>query len=307
MKRQIIAIDENRCTGCGLCIPNCPEGALQIIDGKARVVSDLFCDGLGACIGHCPEGAITTETREAEPYDESKVMENIARCGPNVVRAHLAHLRDHKQDEYFREALAYLVERDVEIPAEFLEPACRCGETDRSAAAPFRAPAEHLAPAFAACPGSRIVNFDADAAGAPSAPLSGGPETPSPGAPAERPSRLRQWPVQIMLVPPNAPFLAGADLLVAADCVPFAYAGFHENLLAGKVLLVGCPKLDDAEHYLEKLTAMFRLNDVRSVTVAHMEVPCCTGLVRLVERAIRDSGKDIPFAARMIGIRGNEM
>jgi ferredoxin len=279
MKRQIITIDEDLCTGCGLCMPNCPEGALRIIDGKARLVSDLFCDGLGACIGHCPEGAIATESREAEPYDESKVMENIVRGGTNVIKAHLAHLRDHKQDEYFREALAYLVDRDLEIPAEFIEPACRCGETDRSA------------PAFGGCPGSRIVNLETDGA----------------CAPADRPSRLRQWPVQIMLVPPEAPFLEGADLLVAADCVPFAYAGFHENLLAGKVLLVGCPKLDDAEHYLEKLTAMFRLNDVRSVTVAHMEVPCCTGLVRLVERAIRDSGKDIPFAARMIGIRGNEM
>jgi len=290
MKRQIITIDESLCTGCGLCIPNCPEGALQIIDGKVRLVSDLFCDGLGACIGHCPEGAIATEIRDAEPYDESKVMENIVRSGPNVIKAHLAHLRDHKQDEYFREALAYLVDRGIEIPAEFFEPACRCGENDPSA------------PAFAGCPGSRVVNFEADAACASDAPGS-----PPPGVPAERPSRLRQWPVQIMLVPPDAPFLDGADLLVAADCVPFACAGFHENLLAGKALLVGCPKLDDAEHYLEKLTAMFKGNDVRSVTVAHMEVPCCTGLVRLVERAIRDSGKNIPFEARMIGIRGNEM
>jgi ferredoxin len=225
VKRQIITIDENLCTGCGLCIPNCPEGALRIIDGKARLVSDLFCDGLGACIGHCPEGAITVETREAEPYDESKVRKNI----------------------------------------------------------------------------------ETDAARASTAPSSSASETAPPGAPAQRPSRLRQWPVQIMLVPPDAPFLDGADLLVAADCVPFAYAGFHENLLAGKALLVGCPKLDDAEHYLEKLTAMFSRADVRSVTVAHMEVPCCTGLVRLVERAIRDSGKDIPFEARMIGIKGNEM
>ncbi len=295
MRRQIITIDENLCTGCGLCIPNCPEGALQIIDGKVRLVSDLFCDGLGACIGHCPEGAISTETREAEPYDESKVMGNIVRSGPNVIKAHLAHLRDHKQDEYFREALAYLVDRDIEIPAEFFEPACRCGEKDPSA------------PAFAGCPGSRVVNFESDTARASGAPPSDAPGSPPPGGPAERPSRLRQWPVQIMLVPPDAPFLDGADLLVAADCVPFACAGFHDDLLAGKALLVGCPKLDDAEHYREKLTAMFKHNDVRSVTVAHMEVPCCTGLVRLVERALRDSGKNIPFETRMIGIRGNEM
>ena len=295
MKRQIITIDENLCTGCGLCIPNCPEGALQIIDGKARLVSDLFCDGLGACIGHCPEGAIATETREAEPYDESTVMENIVRCGPNVIKAHLAHLRDHKQDEFFREALAYLVERDIEIPAEFFEPVCRCGERD------------HPAPAFAGCPGSRIVNFEAADECGSTAPSSSAAGTASPEKPADRSSRLRQWPVQLMLVPPGAPFLDGADLLVAADCVPFAYADFHENLLAGKVLLVGCPKLDDAAHYLEKLTAMFKQNNVRSVTVAHMEVPCCTGLVRLVERAISDSGKEIPLEARMIGIKGNEI
>jgi ferredoxin len=303
MKREIITIDEERCTGCGLCIPNCPEGALQIIDGKARLVSDLFCDGLGACIGHCPEGAITTETRDAEPYDESTVMENIVRSGPNVIRAHLVHLRDHGQDEYFREALAFLVDRDIEIPAEFLEPACGCGDEDDTG---MRS---------AGCPGARIVDFESEAATSPAtaseappatpAPNAGG--TPSPPASADRASRLRQWPVQLMLVPPNAPFLKGADLLVAADCVPFACAGFHETLLAGKVLLVGCPKFDDVEHYLEKLTSMFTLNDVRSVTVARMEVPCCGGLVRLVEQAIRDSGKKIPFVERVIGIRGNEL
>ena len=289
MQRQTITIDAEKCTGCGLCIPNCPEGAIQMIDGKARVVNLSLCDGLGACIGHCPEGAITTETRDAAPYDESAVMENIVRGGPNVVRAHLAHLKDHRQDDYFREALAFLVDRDIEIPAEFLEPACRCG----GAAGP--------ASASAGCPGSRIVNIEAPAAEPP------GAAAESSAAAAELPSRLRQWPVQIMLVPANAPFLEGADVLVAADCVPFAYAGFHERLLAGKVLLVGCPKLDDAAHYLEKLTEMFTRNAVRSVTVAHMEVPCCSGLVRLVERAIRDSGKSIPFETRMIGIRGNEM
>jgi len=263
VQRQIITIDEDLCTGCGECIPNCPEGALQIIDGKARLISDLFCDGLGACIGHCPEGAITTETREAHAYDESKVMENIVRQGPNVISAHLAHLKDHAQDEYFREALAYLVENDVEIPPKFLEPSCRCGELEP-------------------------------------------PKSQFAGCPAGRPSRLRQWPVQIMLVPPQAPFLEGADVLVAADCVPFAYADFHETLLKGKVLLVGCPKLDDAELYREKLTEMFRRNDVRSVTVAHMEVPCCFGMVKLVESAIGNSGKSIPLETRMIGVKGEE-
>lgn len=292
MKRQIITIDEERCTGCGLCIPNCPEGALQIIDGKARLVSDLFCDGLGACIGHCPEGAITTESREAEAYDESVVMENIARGGPNVIKAHLAHLRDHAQDEYFREALAFLVDRDIDIPEEFLEPACRCGGADRAPAA------------FGGCPGSRVVSFETRETQGAGAPSSNAAPAPPVAAPADRPSRLRQWPVQIMLVPPAAPFLAGADLLVAADCVPFAFAGFHEDLLAGKALLVGCPKLDDAAHYLEKLTEMFKRSGVKSVTVARMEVPCCGGLVRIVEQAIRDSGRDIPLETVTIGIDG---
>ena len=261
MQRQIITIDEDLCTGCGECMPNCPEGALQIIDGKARLISDLFCDGLGACIGHCPEGAITTETREAHAYDEGKVMENIVRQGPNVISAHLAHLKDHAQDEHFREALAYLVENDVEIPAKFLEPSCRCGELEP--------------------PRSRPAD---------------GPTSP--------PSRLGHWPVQIMLVPPRAPFLDGADVLLAADCVPFAYADFHEALLKGRALLVGCPKLDDAELYREKLAEMFRRNGVRSVTVAHMEVPCCYGMVKLVESAIESSGKKIPLETRMISVKG---
>jgi NAD-dependent dihydropyrimidine dehydrogenase PreA subunit len=285
VQRQIIRIDEDLCTGCGECIPNCPEGALQIIDGKARLISDLFCDGLGACIGHCPEGAITTETREAHAYDESKVMENIVRQGPNVISAHLSHLKDHAQDEYFREALAYLVENDVEIPAQFLEPPCRCGEI------------EEPKPQFAGCPGSRLMDLGAR-------PARTGPAEPD-RAPASRPSRLGQWPVQIMLVPPQAPFLKGADVLVAADCVPFAYADFHETLLRGKVLLVGCPKLDDAALYREKLTEMFRRNDVRSVTVAHMEVPCCFGMVKLVESAIEASGKSIPLETSTIGVKGD--
>ena len=283
MKRQMIKIDEERCTGCGECMPNCPEGALQIIDGKARLISDLFCDGLGACIGHCPEGAITTETREADSYDERKVMENIVRQGPNVVAAHLAHLRSHGQDEYLREATAYLMENGIAVPPEFLEPSCRCGDKDRAD------------PQLAACPGSRVMDIARDEA------------DEGTNQPANMPSRLRQWPVQIMLVPPRAPFLAGADVLIAADCVPFAYAGFHEKLLKGKVLLVGCPKLDDAEVYQEKLAEMFRHNEVKSVTVAHMEVPCCFGMVRLVESAIRNSGKDIPVTTRTISVNGEEL
>jgi ferredoxin len=299
MRRQIITIDEERCTGCGLCVPDCPEGALRIIDGKARLIGDLFCDGLGACIGHCPEGAITIETREAEAYDEAAVMENIARQGPNVIAAHIAHLEAHGEHGYVREALAYLAAHGLPAPAKLPEPSCRCGETEEGE------------PAAAACPGSRIMDLGAGSdrrpAGGPAAERAAGDGNAPPAALEERPSRLRQWPVQIMLVPTDAPFLAGADLLVAADCVAFALPDFHERLLDGRVLLVGCPKLDDAAHYLEKLTAMFERNDVRSVTVARMEVPCCSALVKLVRTAIERSGKKIPFAERTIGIRGNEL
>lgn len=275
MKRKIIKIDEAKCNGCGLCIPNCPEGALRVIDGKARVVSDLFCDGLGACIGHCPEGAIEIEEREAREYDERRVMENISRGGANVIRAHLAHLRGHGQGEYLGEALAYLKEHKIEIPGDKKAPSA--GGSKR--------------PEPCGCPGARVVEFG-----------KGSEAARSRGPVAQ--SRLGQWPVQIHLVPPSAPFLKGADLLVAADCVPFAFAGFHDELLAGKALLVGCPKLDDTDAYREKFEEIFRRNGIKSVTVARMEVPCCFGLVQLVREAMKASGANIPFHEVEISLRG---
>lgn len=278
MKRHIITIDEEKCNGCGLCIPNCPEGALQIIDGKARLVSDLFCDGLGACIGHCPEGAITIEEREAGEYDERGVMENVARQGENVVRAHLEHLEEHGQHEYLKDAIAYLVEKDLGVPEEFMGPA------ERAAEAPVTG-----------CPGCQVADFRE----------TGGLAEPADTAPV--PSELRQWPVQIKLVPPSAPYLQNADLLIAADCVPFAYAGFHQDFLRGRVLLVGCPKLDDAAYYREKLTEIFKLNDIRSVTVAQMEVPCCFGLMKLVKDAMAAAGTEVPVENVVIGVKGERL
>ncbi|MHC5058438.1 MAG: ATP-binding protein [Planctomycetota bacterium] len=277
-KRKIISIDEEKCTGCAECIPNCPEGALQVIDGKARLVSHLFCDGLGACVGHCPTGAMTVEEREAEPYDERRVMENIVKQGPNTIAAHLSHLRGHGADDYLREAVGYLKERGIAVP----------GNTPR-------------APFLGGCPGTRVGELaavKAKLATAGDAPAAG------PGLKAERPSRLRNWPVQLKLVPPIAPWLKGAELLIAADCVPFALPDFHEELLKGRVLLVGCPKLDDAEAYVAKLAAVFEANDVRSVTVAHMEVPCCFGLVEIVKQAIARSGKAVPFEEVTVGVEG---
>lgn len=329
MRREMIRIDEEKCTGCGECVPNCPEGALQIIDGKARLVSDLFCDGLGACIGHCPEGAITVEEREAEPYDERRVMENVVRHGANTIRAHLEHLRGHGQNEFLAEAVAFLREKGVEVPAGFIEAPAKaarphgdggtgeaCGAsvedgTGGAGNAPNPSPRGGEPRFHGGCPGARIVDRrgEADDAGpAAAGPGAGRPcgaaIPPAAGGEPARPSALRQWPVQINLVPPNAPFLRGTDLLVAADCVPFAHASFHEELLAGRVLLVGCPKFDDTARYREKLAAIFRDAGVRSVTVAHMEVPCCNGIVSLVKDAIAASGRIVPMADVTIGIDG---
>ena len=268
-RRKIIRIDLDRCDGCGECILNCPEGALQVIDGKARLVSDLFCDGLGACVGRCPRGALAVEEREAVPYDERKAMENIVLQGPNTIRAHLEHLREHGAEADLRTAGAVLAERGIALPEG---PPAPCG-----------------------CPGSRARSLpEADDPG------------PGPDAPAG-PSRLRNWPVQLALVPPAAPYLRGADLLLAADCAPFAYAGFHEEFLKGRILLVGCPKLDDAAFYVEKLTSLFRANRPRSVTCVHMEVPCCFGLVQIARRAIEASGMEIPFHEVTLGVRGERL
>jgi NAD-dependent dihydropyrimidine dehydrogenase PreA subunit len=276
MMRNVITIDEEKCTGCGECIPNCPEGALQIIDGKARLISDLFCDGLGACIGHCPEDAISVGKREAEPYDERRVMENVVKGGENVVKAHLEHLRDHGQHEYLSQAIGFLRERGMDVPMERPAAACASGHNHPGGG----------------CPGARVMEIE------------GEEESHDVGRGV---SRLRQWPVQITLVPPTAPYLQNADLLVAADCVPFALANFHEDLLKGKVLLVGCPKLDDAEFYRRKLTEILRANDVRTITVAHMEVPCCSGLVSILRDSIRDAGKDIPLDEVTITIKGETL
>ena len=276
-KREIIKIDTEKCNGCALCIPNCPEGALQIIDGKARLVSDLFCDGLGACIGNCPQGAITIEEREAEKYDEKKVMANIVTQGENVIRAHLKHLKEHNAVGYLQEARDYLEENKIKVDMEGLSPAARekapCG-----------------------CPSAKLLDLKKES----KAFAEGKSYTKTE-------SQLGQWPVQIMLLPPLAPFFEGADLLIAADCVPFAYADFHRDLLKGKVLLVGCPKLDNIKIYQEKLNLVFQNNNVKSVTYAHMEVPCCSGLISVIKSAIAQSGKQIPFNDITISIKGERI
>lgn len=278
-KRKIIKIDENKCTGCGLCVPNCPEGALQIIDGKARLISEIFCDGLGACIGECPEGAITIEEREAEQYNERKAMENIVRKGNNVIKAHLKHLTEHNQTDYYKQAVEYLKEKGIQIP----------GNKENATACTSNSPGF-----YSGCPGSKIIDM-----------RSNEEKDRSITDTYESQSQLRQWPVQIMLVPVNAPYFKNADLLISADCVPFSYANFHRDFLKSKILLVGCPKLDDITFYKNKITEILKNNDINSVTVIHMEVPCCSGIVRAVREAAADSGKDIAVNSVEISIKGD--
>ncbi|MFH0917672.1 MAG: 4Fe-4S binding protein [Candidatus Omnitrophota bacterium] len=273
-RRKIITIDENKCNGCALCIPNCPEGAIQIIDQKARLISDLFCDGLGACLGHCPQGAITIEEREAQAYDEDQVMANIVKQGPNVIKAHLKHLQEHQELVYLKQAMDFLKKNKINIT---LKQACN-----------------HGANSAGGCPGSRPVDLRKPQA------------TRNAGVSLPQESELAQWPVQLHLVPAQAPYFEDADLLIAADCVPFAYANFHQDLLKGKILLVGCPKLDDLSLYQDKLGQIFRNNNIKSVTYAHMEVPCCFGLLPIIKEAIKGAGKNIPFSDITITIKGDK-
>jgi ferredoxin len=244
--RKIVKIDEKNCNGCGLCIPNCAEGALQIIDGKAKLIGDKFCDGLGACLGHCPQNAIIVTEREADAFDE-KAVEVL--------------LHGKKKAQPRSKSLSQ--------------------------------PGPKPQPSFTGCPSSRAMHFRV--------------AEPKVEADSQQPSvsMLSHWPVQLKLVPINAPYFKGADLLVAADCVPFAYPNFHQDFLKGKAVVVGCPKLDDVQFYTEKLTAIFKTNSIRSITVPFMEVPCCFGLVRAVEEALKTSGKDIPLKKVKIGIRGD--
>jgi ferredoxin len=277
MKRKIITIDEEKCNGCGLCIPGCPEGALQVIDGKARLISDLFCDGLGACLGHCPENAITIEEREAAPYDERQVIAGIARQGKAVIEAHLKHLREHNELEYLNQALEYLREHGI-ITAASKE---SCKPT---------AAAHHPG---GGCPGSQAVSFGAR------------PQSADRSERKAQSSQLTHWPIQLHLISPHAPHFRDSDLLLAADCVPFALGGFHEDHLRGKTLAIACPKLDDGQEiYLEKLKSLVDDAGLKSITVMIMQVPCCAGLMHLARRAVEQASRKVPVNFVVVGLRG---
>ena len=274
MQREIIKIDEAKCTGCGMCVPGCPEGALQVIDGKARLISDLFCDGLGACIGECPEGAITVEKREAEPYDERQVMENIVKAGPNTIKAHLAHLKGHGEIGFLKIAMDVLSEKGIDIPSEF--------ETKSQHAHHNHAPS--------GCPGSRMMEFKKEQSESNAGEVS---------------SQLQQWPVQLHLVSPRAPYFENADVVLAADCTAYAVGDFHQRFLKGKALAIACPKLDDGQDiYMAKLIAMIDEAKINTLTVVMMQVPCCGGLLRLVQQAMAQASRKAPVKKIIVSVKG---
>jgi len=265
MKRKVIKIDEEKCTGCGKCIPDCPEGALQIIDGKVRLVSDLFCDGLGACIGSCPYGAITVEEREAAEYDEKKVMGNIIKQGKNVIKAHLKHLRDHRQVRYLEEARQVLRERGIEINIEEHNHSCLASK-----------------PMYFKSKGSNSLAESTNSA-----------------------SQLTNWPIELALINSSHPCFREEEIAIAADCTAFSYANFHSRFLKVMSLIILCPKLDKAiDLYIDKLTSIFKNNLIKFVTLVHMEVSCCFGLLKITEDAIRRCGRQVVIKEYTISIQG---
>lgn len=305
MLRKIIQIDEDKCNGCGLCIPNCHEGALQIIDGKARLISDLFCDGLGACLGHCPEGAIEIIEREAEPYNETVVIETIVKQGRNTILAHLEHLRDHNENEFLKEAVAYIRQHDIDLSPG--------AEMKASSASEVIFPnlkeaLNHVRPepeSNCGCGSAKTIDFriDMDKVNtAAAATVTSINTTPS----SLQASELRQWPVQLHLVNPMASYFQGADVVLAADCVAFAMGDFHNQLLKNKSLAIACPKLDsNKEVYIEKLGIMISQAKINTLTVPIMEVPCCGGLVKMALMARQQAGRNIPVKKIVVGIKGD--
>lgn len=276
MLRTIIKIDEELCNGCEACVQGCHEGALQMIDGKARMVSELFCDGLGACIGECPVGAITLEEREAEPYDEIATIQRMIPKGENTILAHLKHLKEHGEFDYLKQAVSYLRENGVKVDFAQVHNMPIHGKEGSKG-----------------CPGSREVSF---ANPTPSFRV----DTNTPAT-----SALRQWPVQLHLLNPQAGYFKSADVVLAADCVAFSYANFHQKFLVGKTLAIACPKLDsNKEIYVEKLQSMIEESLINTLTVIIMEVPCCGGLLSLASKAVSQSNRKIPMKLIVVSIKG---
>jgi NAD-dependent dihydropyrimidine dehydrogenase PreA subunit len=283
MIREIVNIDEDLCTGCGDCVPACHEGALQIIDGKARLVSDLMCDGLGACLGFCPEGAISIDKREAEPYDEVKVMEIMVTKGENTVIAHMIHLKEHNETTFLKQAVKFLrsnAER-IELDTEaIIHKVHNHGKVEQ----------QHSG---GGCPGSQARSFE---------PQSVKLDT-SQGISGQ--SELRQWPVQMHLINPRAQYFQKADVVLAADCVAFALGNFHQKYLRGKSLAIACPKLDQGqEAYIEKIRSLIDDSQINTINVMIMQVPCCSGLLQMAKLAVDSARRKIPVKLSVVGIEG---
>ena len=256
MKRKIIKIDEEKCTGCGLCVPNCHEEAIKIIDGKAKLISDVFCDGLGACLGECPEGALSIEERKAKSFDEKKVMENIARKKGKTGQVHGS-----------KTAPPDVAPHNLKV-------------IDREG---------HI------CPGSAHAIFER--------------KTQSPASAVQantQQSELTHWPIQLHLVNPVADFFRGKDVVLAADCVAYTLADFHERFLKGKSLAIACPKLDEGQDvYMEKIRKMVDEAKINTLTVIMMEVPCCRGLLQMTQAALQKAKRKVPLKAIVVSTRGD--
>ncbi len=288
----MVKIDEELCNGCGECVPNCHEGALRIIDGKARLISDLLCDGLGACLGHCPEGAITIEKREAEAYSETKVMELMVDKGKNTVIAHMQHLKEHGETAFLKEAVHFLNDNKDKIEFDIREVIQQVHNHGKSQEKGH----EHTKPmahAGGGCPGSQSMSFEPRGIVVDEGKVVAGQ------------SELRQWPVQMHLINPAASFFQGSDILIAADCVAFSMGNFHQKFLKGKTLAIACPKLDDGQDtYLNKLISLIDDAKVNTITVMIMTVPCCGGLLQLVRTAAEKANRKVPIKAAVVSVEG---
>lgn len=293
MKRTIIKIDEDLCNGCEACVHGCHEGALQMIDGKARMVSELYCDGLGACIGDCPVGAITLEEREAEPYDEIATIQRMIPKGEATILAHLKHLKEHGEFTFLQQGVAYLKSQGVKV--DFSQVHNMKVPTKESAAT-----ASSSSSCGGGCPGSQEVSF-----AAPAAPKAAAFRMAPPVQETTSASQLRQWPVQLHLLNPEAVYFRSADVVLAADCVPFSFPDFHNTFLAGKTLAIACPKLDsNKESYHDKIVSMINNSKINTLHVVIMEVPCCGGLLSLAMKAVQAAGRKIPVKATVVSIKG---
>ncbi|MDD2293416.1 MAG: 4Fe-4S binding protein [Bacteroidales bacterium] len=275
--RQIIKIDEELCNGCGACVNGCHEGALQLIDGKARMISDLYCDGLGACIGDCPMKAISFEEREAVPYDEVAVMKRIAEKGEATILAHLKHLKSHGEMEYVHQGVEYLKSNKIPVDIGSIESQLFNEEK----------------PLACGCPGNMEHSFVAPAAAGNCA------------CDVSATSQLTHWPVQLHLMNPQAGYFREADIVLAADCTAFAFADFHNRFIRNHKITIACPKLDsNKESYISKLTELIDSAMINTLTVVIMEVPCCGGLLMLANKAVEQAKRKVPVKVVIIGLQG---